>query len=52
MDWLIPKIDDAVAWNNHVMEVCSTYRESMELYDTHVINTFSIDEQTGIQALE
>jgi hypothetical protein len=39
-------------WKDQVIEVCSTYREAIELYTTHGIHTFSIDEQTGIQAIE
>lgn len=35
-----------------MLEVCTTYRQARELYRTHGRHTVSIDEQTGIQALE
>lgn len=35
-----------------MVEICSVYREAIELYNTQNIHTVSIDEQTGIQALE
>lgn len=49
---MFPKIDDPEAWNAQVLEVCDTYRNAIELYRTQGIHTVSIDEQTGIQALE
>jgi transposase len=49
---LFPKIDDPVAWNAQVLEICQTYRDALDLYRTQGIHTVSIDEQTGIQALE
>ena len=49
---MFPKIDDAEAWNAQVLEVCETYREAIRLYRTDGVHTVSIDEQTGIQALE
>jgi hypothetical protein len=49
---LFPKIDDPEVWNTQVLEVCDTYRDATELYRTDGIHTVSIDEQTGIQALE
>lgn len=49
---MFPKIDDPAAWNAQVLEVCNTYRNAIELYRTDGIHTVSIDEQTGIQALE
>jgi transposase len=35
-----------------VLEVCGTYRTAIELYLSQGVHTVSIDEQTGIQALE
>ena len=49
---MFPKIDDPEAWNAQVLEVCNAYRNAIELYRTDGIHTVSIDEQTGIQALE
>jgi transposase len=49
---LFPKIEDPEAWNVQVAQICTTYREAIELYCTQGIHTVSIDEQTGIQALE
>jgi transposase len=49
---LFPKIDDPEAWNAQVVEVCDTYRDAIELYRTQGVHTVSVDEQTGIQALE
>lgn len=49
---MFPKIDDPEAWNAQVLEICDTYRDAIELYRTQGIHTVSIDEQTGIQALE
>jgi hypothetical protein len=42
-------IDD---FNAQVTDVCNAYREAMALYQTQGLHTISIDEQTGIQALE
>jgi transposase len=50
--WLFPKIDDLDIWNAQVLEVCDTYRTAIELYLSQGVHTVSIDEQTGIQALE
>lgn len=49
---MFPKIDDPEIWNAQVLEVCETYRDAIELYRTDGVHTVSIDEQTGIQALE
>ena len=49
---MFPKIDDPEAWNAQVVEICNTYRHAIELYRTQGVHTVSIDEQTGIQALE
>ena len=49
---MFPKIDDPEAWNAQVVEICNTYRDAIELYRTQGVHTVSIDEQTGIQALE
>lgn len=35
-----------------MLEVCGTYRTAIELYLSQGVHTVSIDEQTGIQALE
>jgi len=32
--WLFPKIDDQEAWNAQVVEICTVYREALELYRT------------------
>ena len=50
--WLFPKIDDQEAWNAQVVEICTVYREALELYRTYGVHTVSMDEQTGIQALQ
>lgn len=50
--WLFPKIDDQQAWNAQVVRVCDVYREAIRLYRDDGIHTVSVDEQTGIQALE
>jgi transposase len=49
--WLNPKIDDPVAHQDAVAQVCEIYRQAPELaaQGTHVV---SCDEKTGIQALE
>ena len=49
--WLNPKIDDPVAHDAAVAELCEVYRQAPELslQGTHVV---SCDEKTGIQALE
>jgi len=49
---LFPKITDPQAWNAQVARVCAAYREARELYQTQGVHTVSVDEQTGIQALE
>jgi transposase len=49
---LFPKIDEPKAWNAQVLEICQTYRDAIELHRNQGIHTVSIDEQTGIQAIE
>lgn len=49
---MFPKIEDPEAWNAQVLEICETYRDAIALHRTQGIHTVSIDEQTGIQALE
>lgn len=49
---MFPRIDDREAWNAQVLEVCNTYRNALDLYRSQGTHTVSIDEQTGIQALE
>ena len=40
------------SWNAQVTAVCDTYRDAIPLYEHQGVHTVSIDEQTGIQALE
>lgn len=49
---MFPKIEDQEAWNAQVVQVCEVYREAISLYKQSGIHTVSVDEQTGIQALE
>ena len=48
---MFPKIDDPAACNAQVLEICKTYRDTLDLNRTQGIHTVSIDEQPGIQAL-
>jgi transposase len=39
-------------FDERVRLVCSTYHEAIELYKRHGVHTISMDEMTGVQALE
>ena len=46
-----PKIDNQEKFDEQVKEVCETYKEALELQEKGTF-VYSIDEKTGIQALE
>jgi hypothetical protein len=50
--WLNPKPADPDLFASQVRCVCDAYAEAIGLYQTRGIHTVSVDEQTGIQALE
>lgn len=50
--WLNPKIDDEEQHRLEVRQVCETYEQAPELRTAEGVMTISIDEKTGIQALE
>jgi hypothetical protein len=50
--WLNPKPADPDLFASQVRSVCEAYQEAIGLFKTHGMHTVSIDEQTGIQALE
>ena len=50
--WLNPKPADPIAFAEQVRTVCEAYAEAIPLYRASGVHTVSIDEQTGIQALE
>ena len=43
---------DVDSWNAQVTAVCDAYCDAIALYEHQGVHTVSIDEQTGIQALE
>jgi transposase len=47
--WLTPKIESQELFDERVYEICEVYRNSLKSKDTI---TWSVDEKTGIQALE
>ena len=49
--WLNPKIKDDETFKKEVNKVCDTYHQAPSLASENVI-TVSVDEKTGIQALE
>lgn len=49
--WLNPKIEDDETFKKEVNKVCDTYHQAPDLTKEGVI-TVSVDEKTGIQALE
>ncbi len=49
--WLNPKIEDDEIFKKEVNNVCNTYHQAPVLANENVI-TVSVDEKTGIQALE
>ncbi|MEZ6109491.1 MAG: transposase [Pirellulaceae bacterium] len=49
---MFPKIDDRESWNAQVLGVCQAYRDAIASYQRQGLHTVSIDEQTGIQALQ
>ncbi len=49
--WLNPKIEDEEAFKKRVNDICNTYQQA-PLRVQQNINTVSVDEKTGIQALE
>lgn len=50
--WLNPKPADPDVFASQVRSVCEAYQAAIGLFKTQGIHTVSIDEQTGIQALE
>ena len=49
---MFAKPADIEEFNAQVAAVCQAYREAITRHDQHGWHTVSIDEQTGIQALE
>lgn len=49
---MFAKPADTEEFNTQVTAICQAYREAMMLHEQHGWHTVSIDEQTGIQALE
>tara|TARA_Y100000310_G_scaffold263101_1_gene273094 strand:+ start:127 stop:882 length:756 start_codon:yes stop_codon:yes gene_type:complete len=49
--WLNPTIDDPEAFSSNVIEICDLYRQAPDLL-LQGIHVISVDEMTGIQALE
>lgn len=50
--WLNTTEKDPELFAQQVQQVCATYQEAPELYRTENTHTVSVDEKTGIQALE
>ncbi len=50
--WLNTTEKDPVLFEQQVQIVCNTYLEAPELYFQHNTHTVSVDEMTGVQALE
>lgn len=50
--WLNAKPADPREFASQVRTVCEVYRDAIALFERHGVHTVSIDEQTGIQALE
>ena len=50
--WLNANPKDPIAFERQVREVCATYREAPKRLKDEGIHTVSVDEKTGIQALE
>lgn len=50
--WLNPKPADPILFAEQVRAVCDAYAEAIPMYQASGVHTVSIDEQTGIQALE
>lgn len=50
--WLFSKDQRAPDFDERVAAICKAYQEAIPLYEQHGVHTISIDEQTGIQALE
>lgn len=49
--WLNPNIDDEAAFQTHVEAVCDLYQQAPAMH-AQGIHVISLDEKTGIQALE
>jgi DDE superfamily endonuclease len=49
---LFPKTKLDPSWQDQVNAVCKAYRDAKRLYETTGLRTISVDEQTGIQALQ
>lgn len=49
--WLNPNIKDQAEFKRKVIEICSIYQQAIKL-NQQGINVVSVDEKTGIQALE
>src|SRR4051812_23146842 len=50
--WLNAKHDDPEAFSRQVEAVCVCYLAAPQRWEADVIHTVSVDEMTGIQALE
>jgi transposase len=50
--WLNTTEKDPEVFDEQVQTVCNTYLEAPELYFQHNTHTVSVDEMTGVQALE
>ena len=50
--WLFSKDRRDPDFDQRVARICKAYTDAISLYEQHGIHTISIDEQTGIQALE
>jgi len=50
--WLNTTEKDPVAFQAQVVMVCATYHDAPNLYFQHDTHTISVDEMTGIQALQ
>ena len=49
--WEFPNIEDMEVFKERVSEICSVYKNAVENLENN-IHTVSVDEKTGIQALE
>ena len=50
--WLHPQIDDVNEFEKNVNTICNIYKHATTNYYDNNIHTISVDEKTGIQALE
>jgi transposase len=50
--WLFSKDEKDPQFDERVVSVCDAYRDAVSLYEQEGVHTISLDEMTGIQALE